>query len=193
MRCGNGMVESGEACDDGNGLPGDGCTPDCRAEGCADGTREGFLDTKAFPNVAACGPGLHAGKVAAEGPSLCEPGWMLCSPAKIKILSAPKPTFSTSGPGCAWLVYEPAGCEDAIAYPGAGCTGAAGLGGVTAMATGSTGACGACPSGGYAPVSGPGFWGASLALPSLPVVCYAHVGIACGRDGGTSCLVACCR
>lgn len=31
-RCGNGKVESGEACDDGNRLGGDGCSPDCRVE-----------------------------------------------------------------------------------------------------------------------------------------------------------------
>jgi len=32
--CGNGIQESGEACDDGNGFDGDGCTHDCRAVTC---------------------------------------------------------------------------------------------------------------------------------------------------------------
>ncbi|MEW5850368.1 MAG: DUF4215 domain-containing protein [Myxococcota bacterium] len=31
--CGNGVVEGAEACDDGNALPGDGCSPTCGAEG----------------------------------------------------------------------------------------------------------------------------------------------------------------
>lgn len=31
--CGDGWVGAGEACDDGNGLPGDGCAPDCTGEG----------------------------------------------------------------------------------------------------------------------------------------------------------------
>ena len=35
--CGNGVVEEGEACDDGNTLPGDGCRADCTIEACADG------------------------------------------------------------------------------------------------------------------------------------------------------------
>ncbi len=30
--CGNGLIESGEECDDGNRLPGDGCSPDCTIE-----------------------------------------------------------------------------------------------------------------------------------------------------------------
>ncbi|MEC9073529.1 MAG: LamG-like jellyroll fold domain-containing protein, partial [Myxococcota bacterium] len=30
--CGNGVVQAGEACDDGNGVEGDGCTPECKKE-----------------------------------------------------------------------------------------------------------------------------------------------------------------
>ncbi|MEC9073485.1 MAG: hypothetical protein VX938_13925, partial [Myxococcota bacterium] len=33
--CGDGVVEGGEDCDDGNNEPGDGCAPDCTAEPCA--------------------------------------------------------------------------------------------------------------------------------------------------------------
>jgi cysteine-rich repeat protein len=37
-RCGDGTKDAGEACDDGNAQPGDGCTPDCRStEYCGNG------------------------------------------------------------------------------------------------------------------------------------------------------------
>ncbi len=36
--CGNGIVEAGEQCDDGNLIPGDGCDPDCTFSGMAPGT-----------------------------------------------------------------------------------------------------------------------------------------------------------
>jgi cysteine-rich repeat protein len=38
--CGNCNVDARETCDDGNQLPGDGCSPTCRREECGDGTRE---------------------------------------------------------------------------------------------------------------------------------------------------------
>lgn len=38
--CGNGVLEAGEECDDGNGIVGDGCRPDCKRPRCGDG----FLD-----------------------------------------------------------------------------------------------------------------------------------------------------
>jgi cysteine-rich repeat protein len=36
--CGNGNVDSGEACDDGNTTLGDGCRPNCTTENCGDGS-----------------------------------------------------------------------------------------------------------------------------------------------------------
>jgi cysteine-rich repeat protein len=35
--CGNGVVEPGEQCDDGNTVAGDGCSPTCQLEGCGNG------------------------------------------------------------------------------------------------------------------------------------------------------------
>ena len=39
-RCGNGIVESGEECDDGNSRPCDGCSASCTVEGCGNGIAE---------------------------------------------------------------------------------------------------------------------------------------------------------
>ena len=39
--CGNGVVEDGEACDDGNRVSGDGCSASCTVESCGDGIVEG--------------------------------------------------------------------------------------------------------------------------------------------------------
>src|SRR5262252_4052633 len=36
--CGNGIVDPGEQCDDGNTVSGDGCRQDCSLEGCNDGS-----------------------------------------------------------------------------------------------------------------------------------------------------------
>ncbi|MCB9594605.1 MAG: hypothetical protein H6719_17865 [Sandaracinaceae bacterium] len=40
-RCGNGMLDMGEACDDGNGVAGDGCSESCAMESTATGTCPG--------------------------------------------------------------------------------------------------------------------------------------------------------
>jgi cysteine-rich repeat protein len=45
--CGNGIVDAGEGCDDGNAEVGDGCTPACEAERCAILTRYQHSWTKA--------------------------------------------------------------------------------------------------------------------------------------------------
>ncbi|HEX3759606.1 MAG TPA: DUF4215 domain-containing protein, partial [Kofleriaceae bacterium] len=38
--CGNGVVDDGEQCDDGNKLSGDGCSPTCQREECGNGTMD---------------------------------------------------------------------------------------------------------------------------------------------------------
>jgi len=40
-RCGDGIVDPGEACDDGNAIDTDGCSNICRAPACGDGTVQG--------------------------------------------------------------------------------------------------------------------------------------------------------
>src|SRR5262249_51416314 len=39
--CGNGVVDPGEVCDDGNAISGDGCEPSCTPTGCGDGVVTG--------------------------------------------------------------------------------------------------------------------------------------------------------
>ena len=43
-RCGNGVVEADEQCDDGNELPGDACSDGCKAAFCGDGILRADLD-----------------------------------------------------------------------------------------------------------------------------------------------------
>ncbi len=94
-------------------------TAECRTRlarrdpGCDDGTREGFLDQGAFPNVAACGDQrgnkmLYADAKSRSG-ALCDPGWRFCAPAAISSLPRePDPTWSDSTlmDPCAWINRE---------------------------------------------------------------------------------------
>jgi cysteine-rich repeat protein len=48
--CGNGSLEPGEECDDGNVLNFDGCTPNCRVDGDLDGIADGLDNCPSTPN-----------------------------------------------------------------------------------------------------------------------------------------------
>ena len=53
--CGDGVTESGEACDDGNGNPTDGCTNTCQVALCGDGVaRQGVEQCDANGESATC-------------------------------------------------------------------------------------------------------------------------------------------
>jgi cysteine-rich repeat protein len=79
--CGDGVVDPGEECDDGNGDSGDGCSPACLIEGvetaCDDGLDndlDGLVDC-ADPDCAqdpACEPVCGTGIV--EGDEICDDG-----------------------------------------------------------------------------------------------------------------------
>ncbi len=84
-RCGNGVVEGNEACDDGNRTPGDGCTARCENEQqvqavCGDGmiaATEGCDDNNTDPDdgcSATCS--VESGYTCAGAPSVCttQPG-----------------------------------------------------------------------------------------------------------------------
>ncbi len=56
--CGDGMLDPGEECDDGNNVGGDGCRPDCTEEDCGDGILDPGEDCDDGNNVGGdgCGP-----------------------------------------------------------------------------------------------------------------------------------------
>jgi len=58
--CGDGAVDDGETCDDGNLVPGDGCNEVCQDEGC-------IADTPGYPAVALCDDGLDCTDDACDG------------------------------------------------------------------------------------------------------------------------------
>ncbi len=77
--CGNGMVQPGEECDDGNTMSGDGCTATCKLEKCGDavvnnGNKEQCDDGNAV-NTDACVEGC---KTAACGDSFVQDGVEAC-------------------------------------------------------------------------------------------------------------------
>jgi hypothetical protein len=52
-----------------------------QSEGCSDGTREGLVDTSAYPDVAACA-GSWSGRIdGTSAAALCAQDWHVCSPA----------------------------------------------------------------------------------------------------------------
>lgn len=102
--CGDDHVDPpDETCDDGNTMPGDGCSANCHLEiGCADGAREGFDDPTTWPRLAACAggwtvPGIdtpavsvaecdgigddsvaNAAGTGCAAANLCAAGWHVC-------------------------------------------------------------------------------------------------------------------
>ena len=75
--CGNGLTEQGEACDDGNMIPGDGCNADCLKENgqtCTDRNQceSGVCDAAENPDV--CEPANSCGNSDLEGSEVCDDG-----------------------------------------------------------------------------------------------------------------------
>lgn len=92
-QCGNGAVENGESCDDGNTQGGDGCSADCQSEalptacgnavlengeGCDDGNTQGGDGCSADcqqENISACGNGiLDPGEVCDDANAIADDG-----------------------------------------------------------------------------------------------------------------------
>ncbi|MGB5694935.1 MAG: DUF4215 domain-containing protein [Polyangiales bacterium] len=75
--CGNGLTEQGEACDDGNTTPGDGCNADCLKENgevCTNRNQceSGVCDAAENPDV--CEPADTCGNSDLEGAEVCDDG-----------------------------------------------------------------------------------------------------------------------
>ena len=105
--CGDGVltVATGETCDDGNLVNGDGCSSTCKQEGCADGTREAITPPAAQPKIAACN-GTFTGTVnnGASAAALCQTGWHICSTsAADKALLATITAAEGAATGC-WVM-----------------------------------------------------------------------------------------
>jgi cysteine-rich repeat protein len=114
-RCGDGIVDDGEKCDDGNHLAGDGCSADCKSrEVCGDG----HVDSGA-QNPEACDDGnqnnddqcsdlcriTNCGDGNINGPASIPPGSELCDEGAAN--------SNTPGAHCR-LDCQPSGCGDGV-------------------------------------------------------------------------------
>jgi len=89
--CGNGMVESGEQCDDGNTMSGDGCSSTCKVEATIDTfIHWQFVATEFPPYQGANCSGLAASRVdlMLTGPKIVM-ATASCSDAQVKLSSLP--------------------------------------------------------------------------------------------------------
>jgi hypothetical protein len=116
LRCNSGQQRCGGACVDitlsaahcgGCGLS---CAGSCRngacqlvdagalQPGCADGTREGFVDDVAWPDIAACG-GAWSGDLSASADAVCGAGFHVCTNTDSE-LSTVRTNDALAFPGC---------------------------------------------------------------------------------------------
>jgi hypothetical protein len=182
------------------------------SEGCADGGREGFLATSAFPRLAACGgekgQQLHYQSARAQAKGICAAGWRLCGPGALRdIPDAPAPTWlgGTDVQTCAWLDKETTGCALMdLYYTNTSCF-------AIKLASGSlegTGPCDLPTFGGTAACTeawrlaillGPDQW-IKVSVKDGNA-CYKHVAVACGsapegpkgKTPPAQCWVGCCK
>lgn len=121
--CGDGRLDPGETCDDGNAVAADGCSATCALE---DGWSCPTPGSRCFKlDLAKCGDGrLDPGEVCDDGNAakgdgcseLCqsEPGFRCLTPGK------PCEVFTYCGDG---IVTAPEICDDGNGAPGDGCSG----------------------------------------------------------------------
>jgi cysteine-rich repeat protein len=193
--CGNGRVDPGEHCDDGNVVDGDGCSAKCQMEGCSSGQRSGLVDYKTFPNVAVCGGSLAYADAVAQAATLCQAGWHMCAPYGEPDITALGPKAAPADSFSAWLRFDDTACNQQAIYPGTACAGSP-----VGIAT-FYGAAGCSPAGtcgeGWRPMLATGAWSYSLQSGGFGGACTAHLEYACSTAGGSiaasALSVACCR
>jgi len=75
LLCGNGQVNPGEVCDDGNGTNGDGCNNDCRRSNGEDCTMDNQCSSGVCdPTSGVCEPANTCGNGRREGSEVCDDG-----------------------------------------------------------------------------------------------------------------------
>jgi hypothetical protein len=178
--------------------------------GCADGTREGFLDSDAFTDIAACadetGTASSYQKAKPHAEAFCQAGWHWCTPDDIaKLPNTPIPTAvpRPADDGCAWARFETSMCMPGRLFTASDCTGLVFDGNME-----GTGPCrfpqAGVPTCDYGWRAGVTFTAGSWPGNSLSVdrVCYPHVGALCATDpsvtpdpllGPRNCWVSCCK
>ena len=68
--CGNGVLNTGEACDDGNTAAGDGCSPICQSEGAAAAAAATVVAAETIPAAPATGPATAPATLPATLPAI---------------------------------------------------------------------------------------------------------------------------
>jgi len=139
VTCGNGMLDAGEACDDGNAIDGDGCQADCVLPRCGDGIvdpGEGCDDGNAID-----GDGCQADcSLPSCGDGIVDPGEH-CDDGN-----------GTDGDGCSALCDVEPFCGDGVLDPGEDCDD-----GNAVAGDGCSPACGAILSDDFSPAPDPGW------------------------------------
>jgi len=104
--CGNGQIESGEQCDDGNTADGDGCSATCRAEATIDTFLHWEFVTDEYPGFTGetCqGVNVSTVQLTLTGPKpMTKSG--ACSDGQVKLSSLPAGTYRVDG-----AAFDPAG------------------------------------------------------------------------------------
>jgi hypothetical protein len=164
--------------------------------GCADQSREAFMNAGAFPDVAACGKANDSGfsfpeAVAASG--VCTPGWHWCKAGDVGALPTTIPERK-AGVTCAWLDARNANCNDTFtSFDSSGCQ-------LPMAATGYAGGTsnGVCVGLQLCLLA----WKLAMPLDNWlgtsvqgAAGCHDHVTLQCANSlpTPTTCLMACCR
>ncbi|MGA2448664.1 MAG: DUF4215 domain-containing protein [Polyangiaceae bacterium] len=127
--CGDGIIEAGEQCDDGNSVPGDGCSGTCQIEPgytcpmqgkpcvltvtltCGDGKIEGSEE---------CDDGNQTSGDGCSSTCQVEPGWACPTPGQPCVRIS---TLDASGPTCGDGIIESGEqCDDGNTVSGDGCS-----------------------------------------------------------------------